>query len=163
MRISDWSSDVCSSDLRKSIARKSLDRKFIARPSTQETTGFILNHDQRIALARAVIRWIDEVAKGLDSNGALQHYALRSSHLEAGEFWVEIRHDVSSSAIKIDCSEMPRFQRCLAQAEALAPVERLTIDQQRGRRIAPSYGVAATIPIVNGRLDRKSTRLNSSH
>src|SRR3546814_11788015 len=97
MRISDWSSDVCSSDLRKSIARKSLDRKFIARPSTQETTGFILNHDQRIALARAVIRWIDEVAKGLDSNGALQHYALRSSHLEAGEFWVEIRNDVSSS------------------------------------------------------------------
>src|SRR3546814_6458576 len=45
---------------RKSIARKSLDRKFIARPSTQETTGFILNHDQRIALARAVIRWRSE-------------------------------------------------------------------------------------------------------
>src|SRR3546814_12603058 len=88
MRISDWSSDVCSSDL-----------------------------------------------KGLDSNGALQHYALRSSHLEAGEFWVEIRNDVSSSAIKIDCSEMPRFQRCLAQADELAPVARLTIDQQRGRRI----------------------------
>src|SRR3546814_7603779 len=102
MRISDWSSDVCSSDLRKSIARKSLDRKFIARPSTQETTGFILNHDQRIALARAVIRWIDEVAKGLDSNGALQHYALRSSHLEAGELWVEIRNDVSWSATKND-------------------------------------------------------------
>src|SRR3546814_1943200 len=84
MRISDWSSDVCSSDL-----------------------------------------------KGLDSNGALQHYALRSSHLEAGEFWVEIRNDVSSSAIKIDCSETPRFQRCLAQADELAPVARLTIDQQR--------------------------------
>src|SRR3546814_19549348 len=104
MRISDWSSDVCSSDL-----------------------------------------------KGLDSNGALQHYALRLSHLEAGEFWVEIRNDVSSSAIKIDCSEMPRFQRCLAQADELAPFARLTIDQQRGRCMTPFYGVAAHIPTVNGR------------
>src|SRR3546814_12183973 len=94
MRISDWSSDVCSSDL-----------------------------------------------KGLDSNGALQHYALRSSHLEAGEFWVEIRNDVSSSAIKIDCSEMPRFQRCLAQADELAPGARLAIDQQRSdeRRVGEEW------------------------
>src|SRR3546814_13464055 len=52
---------------------------------------------------------------------------------------------------------MPRFQRCLAQADELAPVARLTIDQQRGRRIAPSYGVAATIPIVNGRFASSPT------
>src|SRR3546814_12502300 len=101
MRISDWSSDVCSSDLRKSIACKSLDRKFIARPSTQETTGFILKHDQRIALARAVISWIDEVAKGLDSNGTLKHYALRSSHLERVEIRVKIPNEVNPYLSKI--------------------------------------------------------------
>src|SRR3546814_4193232 len=84
-------------------------------------------------------------------------YVCSSDLLEAGEFWVEIRNDGSSSAIKIDCSEMPRFQRCLAQADELAPVARLTIDQQRGRRIAHSYGVAAPITIVTGRFASSPT------
>lgn len=101
-------------------------------------------------MARTVIRRVDEVAKGLDASGALQRYALRSSHLEAREFRIEICNDAGSSAVKIDCGQMPRFQRCLAQAYEFARIARLAIDQQCRRRVAFSNGITLTVPFVNG-------------
>jgi hypothetical protein len=102
-------------------------------------------------LTCTVIRRIDEVAKGFDTSGTLQRDAFRSSDLEAGELRVEIGNGVGSPAIKIDRHEMPRFQRCLAQAYDLMCIAWLTIDEQCRRRIESSYGVAATVPFVDGR------------
>src|SRR3546814_14968531 len=60
MRISDWSSDLCSSDL--AARRQREDRIFVAGPTAKKAVAVILDDDQRELLARRAIWRQHEIA-----------------------------------------------------------------------------------------------------
>src|SRR3546814_3202083 len=127
MRISDWSSDVCSSDLSES-----------RRGRSQTTIEFLTGRD------------IDEAAN--DVRDAVAR--VRGDLPEDVEEPQIVKNDANADPVMRLAITSDR----MSPAEITDYVERFLVD-----RIATIDGVATVEVYGERRLDRKSTRLNSSH
>src|SRR3546814_10594917 len=130
MRISDWSSDVCSSDLRDLSEQRRRWRGGLV----------VVSHDRR--LLESMARIIELSDLGLRSYGG--GYSL----------YADIKAQERALAIeKLDRRKAERRREVHALTQQR---ERLDRRQSRGAKDAAKANQAAI-------LDRKSTRLNSSH
>src|SRR3546814_6804713 len=120
MRISDWSSDVCSSDLLPSLYGK------VTAPTP---TAPLWTQDQAIAY-EAALEAINDVIAGYSEQIALEHGRVVPNTARIA--WLEMRTDQAS-----------------ATGHALN-----VMDDENVRQTLLEYSAI---------VDRKSTRLNSSH
>src|SRR3546814_544881 len=167
MRISDWSSDVCSSDL---VARP-FEEAFIAAWTGQtESDGFsrlvleLGTSWREAALVRALARFRQQT--GLDPSQAVQEAAL-VDHPRIAALLLDLFRTRFDPAIDSSTDERKEAgERLRAEIETLLDdVPSLDADRALRRILALILAVKRTNfyqKTADG-ADRKSTRLNSSH
>src|SRR3546814_4323551 len=154
MRISDWSSDVCSSDLAVFVEFVAAHAQAHAEVGAHGLAygGHDLYAESHAVFKRAAVFVIAEIGAGAPELvdqvlvGGRYFYAVHAGPLDALRGLGEVAHDAA------DFLAFSRF--------GIAPVHRFAY-ARRGDQVRPVLAVPGRAAPHVG--DRKSTRLNSSH
>src|SRR3546814_7550316 len=164
MRISDWSSDVCSSDLERVETAKALLTEAGYGPEKPLNITLRYNNSEnhkRIAVAvQAMWKQIGVNAELFNTDGKIHYADLKQGNFQVARAgWIADYNDAQNFLFLMESKSGPinyskfdseEFDGLMAEAEAVSDLE------QRAKILAEAEAVA-----MEG--DRQSTRLNSSH
>src|SRR3546814_658725 len=146
MRISDWSSDVCSSDLRAGNAPKNAEQ-----PDSISSTPINTARKPVVDIEKLTV--VGSRLGVLPTNSALPVKLIDRSEIERS----------GASSIAQVLSQLPEVSVSNAPAGNIGPAGGIDGVDINGTSVQlRGLPLGTTLILINGR-DRKSTRLNSSH
>src|SRR3546814_7147329 len=160
MRISDWSSDVCSSDLHDAVLRRVVEAPHL-RAATAARAAVQQHH--LLAPGVAALLVMERVAVVDFELAGVEGFDLGIERAHAGNPWKKRR---PSLAVGPACA----FHDCLWETRLPAPAQRHAIallEVALGGHVGEARGLEqranrrALLPAVLDQQDRKSPRLNS--